>query len=308
MKLKFIMFILLLIVCSATCSLIQNGMPDEYRYGQKSPGTTPEPYQPKSSFLEIGATDFVEFSPDGKELCYTKNDTTTNQRTIYYMHKEKGSWTKPEIAYFVPNHGEGGLPQFSPEGNRFSFTYKGDLWSSVKKSGQWSVAEKLPAPVCSDEYECGFSFARSGAIYFASSGRPEGKGHCDIYCSKTAHNQFLSTQHLTNLNTDQSECVLSVSPDEKYIVFTRFLLKEGQNAVDLYISFHQKEDTWTLAQKLGPEFNSPGSNHSPRFSTDGKYFFFSQAFRTDTGAIENNNYWVSTRIFDEMRDSVLSAL
>jgi Tol biopolymer transport system component len=94
-----------------------------------------------------------------------------------------------------------------------------------------------------------------------------------------------------------------VSPDEKYIIFTRYINKSGNNAVDLYISFHKKDGTWTVARELSSPFNSPGSNHSPRFSSDGKYFFFNQSIMTEANAMETRHYWVSTLVFDEMQES-----
>lgn len=295
---------LFIIFKSITCfSQIQVEMNDEQRYGQKPPGVLPEIYKPVFSFLEgIEYNDLV-FSPSGMELCYSMRDTSAKQSYIYYLKKENGNWTKPELAYFIPNNSTGDIPQFSPDGKRFSYTCKGDFWSCTKKNNKWTMAEKIPEPVCTKEYECGFSFAKSGSVYFASSGRPDGKGQCDIYCSTLTNNQFETPQNIGNLNTASSECVVSVSPDEKYIVFTRFLIKNGQNATDLYISFRKQEGDWTLAQKLGPLINSPGANNNPVFSSDGKYFFFCQIFKTASGNYEINRYWVSTLMFDDLRES-----
>ena len=196
------------------------------------------------------------------------------------------------------------MPRFSPEGHTFSYSYKGDFWTSEKKAGQWSLAEKMPEPVNSANYECGFSFVRGDRFYFASGGRSEGKSNqCDIYCAEKSNDIFGPAVNLGNLNTERSECVLAVSPEEKYIIFTRYINKSGNNAVDLYISFHKEDSTWTVAKELSSLFNSPGSNHSPRFSSDGRYFFFSQSIITEANAIENRNYWVSTSSFDEMWDS-----
>lgn len=303
MKATFLIF-LFIIFKSITCfSQVQVEMNDEQRYGQKPPGVIPEIYKPVFSFLEgIEYNDLV-FSPSGMEICYSVRDTSAKLSFIYYLKKENGNWTKPELAYFIPYNSTGDLPQFSPDGKRFSYTYKGDFWSSVIENGKWQMAEKMQAPVCTDKYECGFSFAKSGSIYFAGNGRPEGKGQCDIYCSKIKDKQFGPSINLDSLNTNRSECVVSVSPDEKYIVFTRFLMKDGQNATDLYISFRKSNGDWTYAQKLDPIFNSSGANNNPVFSADGKYFFFSQIFRTDSEKFKINRYWVNTHIFDELYKS-----
>jgi Tol biopolymer transport system component len=251
-------------------------------------------------------------SPYGREACYIIEDTSSKERydrnIIYYTQMENGKWKNPEIAYFVANQGKGSMPQFSPEGNTFTYSYNGDFWTSEKKSGKWSPAEKMPEPVNSDKYECGFSFAKGDRFYFASAGRPEGKSkQCDIYCAKKSNDTFGPALNLSNLNTERSECVLAVSPDEKYIIFTRYINKSGNDAVDLYISFRKKDGTWTVARELSSPFNSPGSNHSPRFSSDGKYFFYSQSIKTEANATKTTHFWVSATAFDEMMKSELAA-
>lgn len=295
------------IICSLYCSLMCQGITDEQYYGQKPPGITPEPYNPAFSFLEGVKTDDIILSPDGKEVCYVLEDTSSKERYdrnhIYYRILENGKWKTPETAYFVANQGTGSLPQFSPDGNRFSYTYKGDIWTSVKQSGRWSPAKKLPEPINSEKYECGFSLVKSTMFYFASAGRPEGKSkQCDIYCAKIGDSTCVN---LGNLNTERSECVLAVDPDEKCIVFTRYFNKSGKDAVDLYIGFHKNDGGWTVAQKLDSLFNSSGSNHSPRFSADGRYFFYRQSVWADSITLKTKQYWVSTRIFDKMRESEL---
>jgi hypothetical protein len=244
-------------------------------------------------------------SPDCQEACYVVEDTSSAERYdrtfIYYTQMENGKWKNPEIAYFVANQGKGSMPRFSPEGNTFSYSYNGDFWTSEKNSGQWSLAAKMPEPVNSDKYECGFSFSKWGRFYFASGGRPDGKSkQCDLYCAEKSDGTFGPALNLGNLNTESSECVLAVSPDEKYIIFTRYINKSGNDAVDLYISFHNTDGTWTVARELSSPFNSSGSNHSPRFSSDGKYFFFCQSIKTEENAFETRHYWVSTSVFDEM--------
>jgi hypothetical protein len=313
MKTKTFLTISFFVICLFKCSLLHQEITDEMFYGQKPPDQTPQLYNPIFSFLKGVKTDYIIVSPDGKEVCYMFEDTSSAEKYdrnyIYYVKKVNGKWTNPETAYFVANQGKGSLPQFSTDGNRFSYSYKGDIWMSVKKSGRWSLAEKYPEPINSEKYECGFSMVKSRRFYFAANGRPEGKSEqCDIYCAEMRDGSFGPAINLSNLNTERSECVLAVAPDEKYIIFTRYFNKSGKNAVDLYISFRTKDGTWTLAEALDPRFNSPCSNHSPRFSSDGRYFFFNQTIWTDTNTVETRHYWISTRPFEEMRESELKKI
>jgi len=208
--------IVALALLNLAISLLGQGIMDEQHFGQKLPGITPEIYSPKFSFIKGEITNGVVLSPDGREACFMVEDTSSKERSdrnyIYYTQIENGKWKNPEIAYFVANQGKGSMPQFSPEGNTFSYSYKGYFWTSQKESGKWSPAEKMPEPVNSEKYGCGFSFAKGDRFYFTSAGRPEGKSNqCDIYCAEKRNGRFGSVLNLSNLNTERSECVLAVS-------------------------------------------------------------------------------------------------
>jgi dipeptidyl aminopeptidase/acylaminoacyl peptidase len=308
MKTKSLTAVLIFTAYLFCCSFLGQEIKDEQHYGQKAPGKIPEIYSPRFGFLKGETIYDIVLSPDGREACYMVEDTSIkgkyDRNFIYYTQMVNGKWNNPEIAYFVANQGKGSMPQFSPEGKTFSYSYKGDFWTSEKKSGKWSIAVKMPEPVNSEKYECGFSFVKGDRFYFASAGRPEGKSNqCDIYCAKKSNGTFGPALNLSNLNTERSECVLAVSPDEKYIIFTRYINKSGYDAVDLYISFHKKDGTWTVARELSSPYNSEGSNHSPRFSSDGKYFFFSQSIRNEAKVVETRHYWVSTLALNEMKEA-----
>lgn len=302
---RTIFFTVQLLFFSTNCLMSQT-IYDEHIYGQKPPLTIPEIYEPKFSFIEKVNFETFDFSTDYNEFCYTIIDTTNKRQLIYYTKRDNGNWTKPDIAYFVPNNGSGYNPSFSPDGKYFSYSYASDLWSAVKKENKWSIAEKMPEPISTNKYECSISFAKNGSIYIAGNGRPEGKSdQCDIYCTKFMSDKLDSAKNMSNLNSTRSECSVSVSPNEEFIVFTRYFEKQGRNATDLYVSFRDKNGCWTIAQDLGPYFNSLGSNYSPKFSNDGKYFFFKQAIWNDK--LKNykiTTYWVSKNYFNDLRNFV----
>lgn len=280
---------------------------DKEIYGQKPPGNIPEIFEPKFDFIKNGKPDGFDFSPDCNEFIYTIKDTSNDKKIIYYTQFQNGSWNNPEIAYFIPDSGNVFNIRFSPDGKYISFSNKGDLFRATKEGNNWTMAEKLPEPICTDKYECTVSFSKSGDIYFAANGRPEGKSNqCDIYCTRYNGTKLDSARNISNLNTKRSECSVSISLNEDYIVFTRYFKKHGHNATDLYISFRTNDGNWTSAQDLGPFINCTGANGSPRFSNDGKYFFFSQGIWNDKlEKYDMKQYWVSTNFFDNMRDFVL---
>ncbi len=308
-KTILIIQVFICVICLSNCSITEKKAINEEVYGQTPPGNIPEIFEPRFDFIKNGIPDEFDFSPDFKEFIYTVNDTSVNKQIIYYTRKNKGSWMNSEIAYFVPDSGIGYNPKFSPDGKYISYSCNGDLWRAKKDGENWTIAEKIKEPVSTDKYECTVSISKSGNIYFAGNGRPDGKSNqCDIYCTRFNGIKLDSARNLGNLNTPRSECSVSVSPNENYIVFTRYFNKQGRNATDLYISFRKNDNDWTIAQDLGPFFNCTGTNFSPKISNDGNYFFFKQGIWSDRlEKYEIKQYWVSTNLLDNMRDFVFSS-
>lgn len=311
MKVPFtILPVLFIVMFVSNCSVLKKTTNTEENYGQKPPGIIPEVYEPNFTFLKNFKLELIDFSIDFNEAIFSIDDTSSNDRIIYYTKKNKGKWEKPEVAYFVPNNGRGRNPKFSPDGKYISYGLKGDIWRSSICGDKWTVAEKMLAPVNSNGYECSISFTKNGSAYLGGNGRIEGK-MCDIYCIKNKNTKLDSANLLDNLSTRRGECVVAISPNGKYMVFTRDLRRQGRNVTDLYISFRKDGDSWTDAKKLGSHFNSFGINHEARFSNDGKYFFFTQ--RIWSNKIEKyaeyatKHYWISTKYFDEMHDFALNS-
>jgi len=50
----------------------------------------------------------------------------------------------------------------------------------------------------------------------------------------------------------------------------------GTGGEDIFVSI-KKENGWSEAKPIGSKVNSKNEESSPRFSRDGKYFFFSRA-------------------------------
>ncbi|MEL6973040.1 MAG: hypothetical protein AAFO02_22940, partial [Bacteroidota bacterium] len=83
-----------------------------------------------------------------------------------------------------------------------------------------------------------------------------------------------------------------IDPDESYIIFcsTR---EEGLGRGDLYISFKNEDGSWTNAINMGAPVNTVHHELCPFVTKDGQYFFYTS---------DQDIYWVSTTIFDELRD------
>ena len=107
-------------------------------------------------------------------------------------------------------------------------------------------------------------------MYF-NSDREGGKGGMDIYVSNYVNGEYQEPINLKTLNSDQTENDLVVDPEEKFIIFNRYI--DSIKALDLYISYREGED-WGKPRALD-KINSPKKwELTPSLSPEGKYFFY----------------------------------
>ena len=76
--------------------------------------------------------------------------------------------------------------------------------------------------------------------------------------------------------------------------------KDSYGGSDLYISFRNKNGTWTKAKNMGKDINSGGGMICPSISPDGKYIFFNTTLNGKNGI-----YWVSAKIIEDLKPEEL---
>ncbi len=103
-----------------------------------------------------------------------------------------------------------------------------------------------------------------------------------------------------SINTEVHESTPFISPDGKYIIFSRAVKTGGYDQHDLYISYNKKDKGWTKAQNLGSKINSKFSEACPYISPDGPIILF---LRLAQGRSEI--YWINTKHIETLaRDKV----
>jgi len=254
-------------------------LPDGPYFGQKRPGLTPELFTPG----------FRAFTPDQQE-CFLEKDGV-----IHFLKVKDGHWTGPFVASFLGNDAKGSGPSVTADGKILYYNVKGDLWISRRNGTAWSAAEKLPDQINSEQYECSICFLKDGSAYFASQ-RPGTKGACDIFFSKFKNGRYEEPENISVFNTPGSECMVCVSPNEDYIIFTGYGRSDGFGSADMYISFLEKDGSWGAPKNLGPDFNTAEGEGPISFSPDGKYLFIGRHQATG-GAV----YWVDVKAFEKFR-------
>ncbi|MDH4196240.1 MAG: hypothetical protein OEW05_02410, partial [Candidatus Aminicenantes bacterium] len=192
-----------------------------------------------------------------------------------------------------------------------------DIWVVHRTEGGWSEPKNIGSPVNSEQHESWASLAENGNLYFFrdSGGGARAVGGAvvrrpsdgtppvvDIYCSKFIDGRYTAPEKLgPEVNSDAVDLDPTVAPDESYLVF-HSNRPGGFGQMDLYISFRNGDGSWTPAVNMGDKINSAGNEASGRVSADGAYFFFNKGdLRTRT----SGRYWVSAKIFEELRKSAV---
>ena len=101
-----------------------------------------------------------------------------------------------------------------------------------------------------------------------------------------------AVKQLGGVNEPATAAHVCIAKDESFIVFdsTRPGGQGGEG--DFYISFKQADGSWGEGKNLGDKINTKGASICPFLSPDEKYLFFYK---------ERDLYWVSTRIFDQLK-------
>ena len=268
--------------------------------GQRPPGTTPEIFAPGIFSLVEGEFG-LSFSPDGRE-CFFALKEPSGRETMKFMESQNSIWTPPQNVPFVSSFNDCD-PYFSSDGQRLYFLSsrpkKGraardwDIWYVEKNKEGWSDPVNMEPPVNSVVDEYYVSFTKDGTIYFASN-RSGGLGSFDIYRCKLTNGLYSRAENLGKaINSEHIEHDPFIAPDESYLLFTSVDRPDGFGTGDLYISFREKNGTWSKAKNLGKAFNTSGYDFCPMVSHKENYFFF-----TRNGTI----YWVRIEAVLSMKE------
>ena len=281
--------------------------------GQDSPGDVPEYFAPgivTDIFREHSAT---LFTPDGKEVFWTRviNQGQENRvDVIMHMKEINGVWTAPELApfnKFPASH----IDCISPNGKRIYFrtrywnketdSWNYGKWIVDKTENGWSEARPNDLKIDWDKKMYLIQETRSGNVYFQSE-LINGDSKIGFYCSKLVDGKYEKPIALDeSINSKNLDYAFFVDPDEEYIIFSSNR-PGGYMQTDMYISYHQSDDSWGSAINLGEKINTAGDGVSnwPQVSPDKKYLFFT-TLKLPFKDIEEKNY-----TFSELKRRTLS--
>ncbi len=260
-------------------------------------GSVPEPVLFGQGVISTpGASEFdLTFTPDGKSVYFTRRLPNEKQK-IYTSNWVDGSWSAPSLASFSTDRDE--APYISPNGELFFFgserpvpnqpnlgNFDMNVWMMRANESGWSAPEPVDAPINAVQMEGeewpssnnNFLFSIDNSTYYFTS-MVRGTKAVKLYTTKYDGTKFSEPAEVSGLFDDEQFWIYSavLSPDGEYLVFNSYGAPGGVGGEDIYVS-KRMGSGWSAAKGIGTLVNTTDEESSPRFSRDGKYFFFSRA-------------------------------
>ncbi|WP_462255203.1 hypothetical protein [Ferruginibacter sp.] len=241
----------------------------------------------------------ISFSPTGKTAYFTKRKGNEKQKIMQSNYKN-GNWTTPEICTFSTDRDE--TPFLTGDGKTLYFgsqrpipnrptkgNFDMNIWKVEQTANGWSIPTALQ-DIINQVQETGEEWPSSNENFIFSNDDKNfiyttmvrGSKSIQIYTTKALNGTFTRPQKISGLFDDEKYWKYSAvySADGNYLVFNSSGAPGGVGGEDIFIA--KKTATgWTKAKGIGSLINTTAEESSPRFSRDGKYFFFSREKRTN---------------------------
>ena len=174
-----------------------------------------------------------------------------------------------------------------------------DIWYSEldAASGKWGPARRMGFPLNKDEYNCAYSITPDGNTMLIkgqyTNGNYETRGFSMSKKTATGWSppQKVDVPGYVSLSKGQFDCGF-LSADGKVLLMA-FSEKKNSKEDDIYVSFRQKDGSWTKPMNLGPEVNTKFTETTPFLAPDGATLYFSS---NRDGGLGSNDIYVCKRV------------
>lgn len=273
-----------------------NGIPKSRRRYQNGIQIIDEPvlFQPGIISTENANEWDITFTPDNETAFFTRRLTDGTSQKIYETKLgDNGVWSEPVIASFSTDRDEGGF--ISPDGKYFFFgscRSKGtkspendldmNIWMMTKTKSAWSQPQLLPNVINKDRmagddwpknYETGPTIDSDGNFYFWTKSTTQRSSNLYKSVMKSDGSFTPPLELIPPSHNEGFDSAPVISPDGNLLFFASSNRSESYGGGDLYFS-KLIDGAWSEPKNLGPVVNSNHNDSSPRFSPDGKFFFF----------------------------------
>lgn len=290
MKTQILLGVITILICLLSCSEKSNSV--DY---SEEPVKIAVPFAKGIISTENNSEFSLMFTPDGRKVYFSRRAPEEKQK-IYESEFQNGRWTVPILSEFSTDRDE--APSITPNGELFFFgserpipnkpnkgNFDMNIWMMKNTNSGWTQPEPLPFPINDVQIEAeewpssnnNFLFAIDNeTFYFTTMVR--GEKAIKLYQTNYKNGEFSIPVEIKGLFDDEKYWVYSavVSPDGQYLVFNSYGAPGGAGGEDIFVS-KRIGNEWTKAKPMGIKINSADEESGPRFSRDGKYFFFTRA-------------------------------
>ncbi len=248
----------------------------------------------------------IAFSPNGRTAYFTMRKQNEKQK-IMKTNFVKGSWTKPTVCSFSTDRDE--TPFLTSDGNTLYFgserqipgkpnlgNFDMNIWKVENTGKGWSNPTVLPDIINqvqekNEEWpssNANFIFSNDDKNYLYTT-MQRGSKAIEIYTTEKKNGTFSKPQKISGLFDNEKYWKYSAvySPDGNFLIFNSSNAPGAVGGEDIYVA-KKTPSGWSKAVGLGNLVNTKAEESSPRFSRDGKYFFFSRENRIDP---EKDGVW-----------------
>ncbi len=113
----------------------------------------------------------------------------------------------------------------------------------------------------------------------------------DMFIAYKNTDNTWTIKNLNTLNTPSNEGAASISTDGKMIFFTACNRPDGLGSCDIYYSFLQPNNEFSISSGIGTPINSSAWESQPFYHTQQKMLFFSS---NRSGSVGGKDIWMST--------------
>lgn len=173
-----------------------------------------------------------------------------------------------------------------------------DIWYSELKNDIWTPARRLPSPLNKEDYNSLYSITPDGNTLLIKGAYKNGIYETRGFSTskKTARGwatpNKIDIPGYAKISKGQFDCGY-LSTDGKVLLMS-FSEKKNSKVDDLYVSFKQKDGSWTKPMNLGPEINTEEfTETTPFLAPDGVTIYFSSDRKGGQGS---NDIFYSKRI------------
>jgi hypothetical protein len=292
---KFNVLFIVLVIIVTSCNSIRNTRATVF-YSLKSIDT-PTLFAEKIISKPDRNIFNITFTPDGKTAFFTLRKENEKQK-IYFSKLINQNWTEPQIASFSTDRDE--CPSLTPDGKTIYFgsqrpilgreskgNFDMNIWQTNWVDGKWSEPTPLPETINKVQIEKeewpssteNSIFTNDGVNYFFAT-MLRGSKSIEIYQTKFINNKFTNPEKVNGLFDDDKywKSTPVISPDGNYMIFNSYGNPIGKGGEDIYVS-KKITNGWGKAKNIGSLINTSAEEAAARFSSDGKYFFFSREYK-----------------------------